>query len=93
MIIYTNSENHITTSGTPHEIPDNHPLALMSETKRNCYVYDSGSFYPFVPTNIIEKLEEQEKENELTRQKIEAQSEQMDFYEDCIADMAEIVYA
>ena len=63
MIIYTDSENHITTSGTAHEIPDNHPLALMSETKRLCYVYDNGSFYPFVPTNIIEKLEEQEKQN------------------------------
>lgn len=63
MIIYTDNENHITTSGTPHEIPDNHPLAVMSETKRNCYVYDNGSFYPFVPTNIIEKLEEQEKQN------------------------------
>ena len=93
MTIYTDNENRISTSGTAHEIPDNHPLALMSDTKRNCYVYDSGSFYPFVPTNIIEKLEEQEKENELTRQKIEAQSEQMDFYEDCIAEMAEIVYA
>lgn len=63
MIIYTDNENHITTSGTAHEIPDNHPLALMSETKRNCYVYDNGSFYPFVPTNIIEKLEQQEKQN------------------------------
>ncbi|MGN0689271.1 MAG: hypothetical protein ACI4KH_02490 [Oscillospiraceae bacterium] len=63
MIIYTDKENHITTSGTAHETPDNHPLALMSETKRNCYVYDNGSFYPFVPTNIIEKLEQQEKQN------------------------------
>lgn len=63
MIIYTDTENRISTSGTAHEIPDNHPLALMSETKRLCYVYDNGSFYPFIPTNVIEKLEEQEKQN------------------------------
>ena len=64
MIIYTDNENRIVKSGiNEYEIPDNHPLALMSETKRLCYVYDNGSFYPFVPTNIIEKLEEQEKQN------------------------------
>jgi len=59
MIIYTDSENHITTNGTAHEIPENHPLATMSETKRLCYVYEeNGSFYPYVSTDIIEKLEE-----------------------------------
>lgn len=93
MIIYTDSENHITTSGTAHEIPDDHPLALMSETKRLCYIYDNGSFYPFVPTDIIEKLEEQAEENKITKAQIEAQSEQMDFYEDCIAEMASVIYA
>lgn len=93
MIIYTDNENHITTSGTAHEIPDNHPLAVMSETKRLCYVYDNGSFYPYVSTDIIEKLEEQADENKIVNSKIQAQSEQMDFYEDCIAEMAEIVYA
>ena len=93
MIIYADSENHITTSGTAHEIPDDHPLALMSETKRLCYIYDNGSFYPFVPTDIIEKLEEQAEENKITKAQIEAQSEQMDFYEDCIAEMASVIYA
>ena len=93
MIIYTDSENHITTSGTAHEIPDDHPLALMSETKRLCYIYDNGSFYPFVPTDIIEKLESQAEENKITKAQIEAQSEQMDFYEDCIAEMASVIYA
>lgn len=94
MIIYTDNENHITTSGTAHEIPDNHPLATMGETKRLCYVYEeNGSFYPFVPTNIIEKLEQQAEENKITNAQIQAQSEQMDFYEECIIEMAEIVYA
>ena len=93
MIIYTDEENRISISGTKHEIPDNHPLALMSEAKRLCYVYDNGSFYPFVPTDIIEKLEEQAEENKITKAQIEAQSEQMDFYEDCIAEMASVIYA
>ena len=93
MIIYTDSEHRISKSGTKHEISDNHPLALMSETKRLCYCYDNESFYPFVPTDIIEKLEEQAEENKITKAQIEAQSEQMDFYEDCIAEMASVIYA
>ena len=60
MIIYTDSENRISRTGTAHEIPDDHPLARMSETRRLCYVYDGESFYPYVSTDIIEKLEEQE---------------------------------
>lgn len=46
------------------------------------------------------KAEEQEKivetlteENKLLKAQVEAQSEQMDFYEDCIVEMAEIIYA
>ena len=94
MFIYTDNENRVSKSGKKHEIPDDHPLALMSETKRSCYRYEeNGSFYPFVPTDIIEKLELQEIENEFTRKQIEAQSEQMDFYEDCIAEMASVIYA
>ena len=93
MIIYTDEENRISISGTKHEIPDDHPLALMSETKRLCYIYDGGSFYPFVSTDIIKKLEDQAEENKITKAQIEAQSEQMDFYEDCIAEMASVIYA
>lgn len=60
MIIYTDNENRIVKSGVnEYEIPDTHPLAKMSETKRLCYVYEeNGSFYPYVSTDIIEKLEE-----------------------------------
>ena len=93
MIIYTDEENRISISGTKHEIPDDHPLALMSETKRFCYIYDNGSFYPFVSTDIIKKIEDQAEENKITKAQIEAQSEQMDFYEDCIAEMASVIYA
>ena len=59
MIIYTDNENRIVKSGVnEYEISDTHPLAKMSETKRLCYVYEeNGSFYPYVSTDIIEKLE------------------------------------
>ena len=57
MIIYTDEENRISISGTKHEIPDDHPLALMSETKRLCYIYDNGSFYPFIDTDEIKRLD------------------------------------
>ena len=60
MTIYTDNENRIVKSGVnEYKIPENHPLATMSETKRLCYVYEeNGSFYPYVSTDIIEKLEE-----------------------------------
>lgn len=95
MIIYTDNENRIVKSGVnEYEIPDTHPLAKMSETKRLCYVYEeNGSFYPYVSTDLIGKLEEQANENKIVNSKIDAQSEQMDFYEECIIEMAEIVYA
>lgn len=40
-----------------------------------------------------ERLTVLEEENELLKAQINAQSEQMDFYEDCIAEMAAVVYA
>lgn len=65
MIIYTDTENRIVKSGiNEYEIADTHPLSKMSETKRLCYVYEeNGSFYPYVSTDVIEKFEEQEKQN------------------------------
>ena len=33
------------------------------------------------------------KELDMLKKQIEAQSEQMDFYEDCIAEMASVIYA
>ena len=65
MTIFTDNENRIVKSGiNEYTIPDYHPLAKMSETKRLCYVYEeNGSFYPYVSTDVIEKFEEQEKQN------------------------------
>ena len=39
------------------------------------------------------RVTELESENKLLTAQIEAQSDQLDFYEDCIAEMASIVYA
>ena len=42
---------------------------------------------------LDERVTELEAENTMLKAKINAQSEQMDFYEDCIAEMAMVVYA
>lgn len=52
---------------------------------------------PVVPTpsspTLNERVTELEGENAMLKAQINAQSEQMDFYEDCIAEMAMVVYA
>ena len=45
-----------------------------------------------IPT-MDERLASLESENAILKAQINAQSEQMDFYEDCIAEMAMVVYA
>lgn len=40
-----------------------------------------------------ERVSDLEEENALLKAQIDAQSAQMDFYEDCIAEMATVVYA
>lgn len=46
-----------------------------------------------VPTPTMdERLASLESENAILKAQINAQSEQMDFYEDCIAEMAMVVY-
>lgn len=42
---------------------------------------------------VAERVDALEAENKLLTAQIEAQSDQLDFYEDCIAEMANIVYA
>lgn len=44
-------------------------------------------------TSVDERVTDLEAENKLLAAKIEAQSDQLDFYEECIAEMASIVYA
>lgn len=74
------------------EIPD----YVIETPEKYCYMnggYIENPDYeepviPYVPT-----VEEIAHENELLKAQIQAQSEQMDFYEECIIEMAEIVYA
>ena len=52
------------------------------------YVEPPEPVIPDTPT-----VEDLIRENEMIKKQIEAQSEQMDFYEDCIAEMASVIYA
>lgn len=53
---------------------------------------EEGDWAPPTPTQA-QRMETLEQENSLLRAQIEAQSGQLDFYEDCIAEMAAVVYA
>ena len=55
------------------------------------YIENPDYVEPVIPdTPTVEDLI---RENEMIKKQIEAQSEQMDFYEDCIAEMASVIYA
>lgn len=45
------------------------------------------------PPTTEERVAALEAENKLLKEQVSAQSDQMDFYEDCIAEMATVVYA
>lgn len=48
---------------------------------------------PPPPPTTDERVAALESENAMLKAKVNAQSDQMDFYEDCIAEMAAVVYA
>lgn len=48
---------------------------------------------PPPPPTTDERVATLESENAMLKAKVNAQSDQMDFYEDCIAEMAAVVYA
>lgn len=48
---------------------------------------------PPPPPTTEERVAALESENAMLKAKVNAQSDQMDFYEDCIAEMAAVVYA
>lgn len=48
---------------------------------------------PSTPPTLGDKVAALEAENKLLRAQMSAQSDQLDFYEDCIAEMAAVVYA
>ena len=55
-------------------------------------VYDPPAPEPAPPTTE-ERVTALESENAMLKAQVSAQSDQMDFYEDCIAEMAAVVYA
>lgn len=48
---------------------------------------------PEPPPTVDDQIVALEAENKLLRAQMSAQSDQLDFYEDCIAEMAAVVYA
>lgn len=61
------------------------------------YTHDSGEEYSLsvsetTPT-VEARLASLEAKNKLLKEKVSAQADQQDFYEDCIAEMAAVVYA
>ena len=48
---------------------------------------------PSTQPTVDEQIAALEAENKLLRAQMSAQSDQLDFYEDCIAEMAAVVYA
>ena len=48
---------------------------------------------PPPPPTTDERVAALENENAMLKAQVNAQSDQMDFYEDCIAEMAAVVYA
>ena len=55
-------------------------------------VYDPPAPEPAPPTTE-ERVAALEAENKLLKEKVNAQADQAEFYEDCIAEMAAVVYA
>ena len=70
------------------ELPD-YP-GLESDVTANSAALLDQAIHIEKEANRIEDLEE---ENRLLKAQVSAQADQMDFYEDCIAEMAGIIYA
>jgi hypothetical protein len=74
---------------------------FIKPTPPDGWLYDdaTGVFYPDGETapsqqpTVDERVTELEAENAMLKAQINAQSEQIDFYEDCIVEMAAVVYA
>lgn len=69
----------------------NEELARREAYNGEYTVEDDGAPAPAPTTE--DRLAKLDEENTLLKAQVEAQSEQADFYEDCIAEMAAIVYA
>ena len=57
------------------------------------YIEQAAAQQPIPEQTAEERISALEAENKLLKEQVSAQSDQMDFYEDCIAEMATVVYA
>ena len=69
------------------------PYGVMTVTEWTPGEVPEPAPNPDPSPTLGERVTELESENAMLKAQINAQSEQMDFYEDCIAEMAMIVYA
>lgn len=64
---------------------------------KNGYVEDINNegnhYYRKIPNEVEDRVTTLESENDLLKQQVKAASDQNDFLEDCVAEMAQIVYA
>ena len=56
-------------------------------------VIDINGNHVYMPTPAMERETQKDEEMDLLKQQLQAASDQNDFLEDCIAEMAGIVYA
>ena len=54
---------------------------------------DGNHYYRKLPNEVEDRVTTLETDNNLLKQQLKAASDQNEFLEDCIAEMAEIVYA
>lgn len=68
-------------------------VVTPDETAWEAWKAEQAAKEPSTPPTLDEQVAALEAENKLLRAQMSAQSDQLDFYEDCIAEMAAVVYA
>ena len=80
------------------EIPETFPFINVEATDGVVTAMTAGTVpepepKPEPEPTVDERVKKLETENKLLREQVSAQADQAEFYEDCIAEMAAIVYA
>ena len=97
-IITHTGETHLTEKPNFIRKHENGCFVLTDEETAEGVAYN-GTPYIFAEGNSVHEFDaadlvkEMEEENKTLKAQVSAQSEQMDFYEECIAEMASVVYA
>lgn len=75
------------------EVPDNVEPNYVYDPKTDSYKPPVVEDPPAPPPTMDERVTTLESDNALLKQQLKAASDQNDFLEDCVAEMAQIVYA